>query len=175
MIDANYGLREISNPDSDDSFKIKIIPAPVITLSIDSFCLGDSPKNLIGLPKGGLYSGKGVDQVTGLFSPSLSGTGQFPISYIFNQQNGCQISSKGIVLVDKPPVINLLDTVIFCRSNQISNLNIESGIKVDSMSGTFTWRGTGVIDQTGKFNTTLFSENQLSKLYILYNRNGQGK
>jgi len=156
---------------SSDSFKIKIIPAPAITLSIDSFCLGDSPKNLIGLPKGGLYSGKGVDQTTGLFSPSLSGTGQFPVTYIFNQQNGCQIAAKGIVLVDKPPVINLLDTIIFCRSNQISNLNIESGIKVDSMGGTFTWRGTGVIDQTGKFNTTLLSENQLSILYIQYNRN----
>lgn len=97
--------------------------------------------------------------------------GRFPVSYTLNESNGCKISAKGIVLVDKPPVINLLDTVVFCRSNQISNLNIESGIKVDSMGGTFTWRGTGVIDQTGKFNTTLLSENQLSKLYIQYNRN----
>lgn len=156
---------------SSDSFKIKIIPAPPITLSIDSFCLGDSPKNLIGLPLGGLYAGKGINQTTGLFSPSLSGTGQFPVTYTFNQQNGCQISAKGIVLVDKPPVINLLDTVIFCRSNQISNLNIESGIKTDSIGGIFNWKGTGVIDQTGIFNTSLLTENQPSKLYVQYNRN----
>jgi len=155
---------------SSDSFKIKIIPAPTLTLIVDSFCLGDSPKNLMGLPSGGLYFGKGVDQTTGIFSPSLSGPGQFEVTYTYNQQNGCQISAKGTVLVDRPPVINLLDTIIFCRRDLISFLNVETGIKTDSTGGTFTWKGIGVLDQDGKFNANLLPENQGSKLFVQYNR-----
>lgn len=156
---------------STDSIKIKIIPNPSLTLTVDSFCLGDSPKILIGLPSGGVFSGMGVDQNTGLFSPNISGKGRFMITYTLNQQNGCQISAKGIVLVDNPPIINLIDTIEFCRNNQISNLNIETGIKSDSSGGKFLWRGNGVLDPSGIFNANLLAENQISTMWVSYERN----
>lgn len=169
MLLYTIGSKECS---SSDSIKIMVIPAPVVSLQTDSFCLSESPKNLVGLPLGGVYAGKGVDPTTGLFSPLVSGAGLIRVTYTLNSQNGCRISAKSLILVDRPPMLNLSDTLTFCKSNQVSQLNIESGIRVDSLGGTFIWKGQGVINQSGAFNPTQLPESQTSKLYVQYIRNG---
>ena len=56
----------------------------VTTLSARPFLLHG------GLPPGGLYSGPGVDSVTGSFNPSWSGTGLHPITYSYSNVYGCK-------------------------------------------------------------------------------------
>ncbi len=49
---------------------------------IDSICLSDAPVNLMASETGGTWSGTGItDAVNGVFSPSVSGTGEFTITY----------------------------------------------------------------------------------------------
>ena len=157
---------------ASDSFKIGIIATPVISLNVDSFCLGDAPKLLLGQPGGGVYSGIGVDPVSGLFSPILSGPGRFNVSYTLDKLNGCRITAKEIILVDKPPVLSIADSILFCNSNKVSNLLVETDLKVDSTNGKFTWSGTGVISSKGTLNTTLLKQNEISILYVQYDRYG---
>lgn len=157
---------------ASDSFKITIIATPSISLDVDSFCLGDTPKLLLGQPIGGTYSGPGVDPVSGLFSPILSGPGRFIIAYTLDKLNGCRITARKVILVDKPPVMTLTDSLLFCNSNKISNLEVETDIKVDSTNGKFTWGGIGVNSPEGSLNTTLLPQNEMSTLYVQYDRYG---
>ena len=157
---------------TSDSFKIVIIATPSISLSVDSFCLGDSPKLLLGKPNGGIYSGIGVDPVSGLFSPILSGTGRFNVSYTLDKLNGCRITAREVIIVDKSPVLTLADSILFCSSDKVSNLLVETNLKVDSMNGQFTWAGKGVISAEGFLNTRLLAQNEISKLFVQYDRYG---
>jgi PKD repeat protein len=165
---------QIGNGDcsASDSFKIAIIATPAISLSVDSFCLGDAPKLLLGQPGGGVYSGIGVDPVSGLFSPVLSGPGRFNVSYTLDKVNGCRITARDIILVDKLPVLTLADSLLFCNSNKVSNLLVETDLKVDSTKGKFTWGGIGVNSSDGSLNTTLLPQNEISILYVQYDRYG---
>ena len=165
---------QIGNGDCSaiDSFKIGIIATPAISLGLDSFCIGDAPKLLLGQPVGGVYSGIGVDPVSGLFSPVLSGPGRFNVSYTLDKLNGCRITARDIILVDKPPVLTLADSLLFCNSNKVSNLLIETDLKVDSTNGKFTWGGKGVNSSEGSLNTTLLPQNEISTLYVKYDRYG---
>lgn len=157
---------------ASDSFKIAIIASPAISLGVDSFCLGDAPKLLLGQPGGGVYSGIGVDPLSGLFSPKLSGPGRFNVSYTLDKLNGCRITAKEVILVDNPPVLTLADSILFCNSNKVSNLLVETDLKVDSTNGQFTWTGTGVNSSKGTLNTTLLLQNEISILYVQYDRYG---
>jgi PKD repeat protein len=157
---------------ASDTLNISIIPSQAVSLITDSFCIGDAPRMLRGSPLGGIYSGKGINAINGLFSPALSGNGKFPISYTYNGQNGCQITVTGIVRVDNPPVISLKDSLIFCESLQPSNLALETEIKVDSINGRFTWSGPGVTNTTGSLLSSLLPENEVSRLYVQYDRYG---
>ncbi len=157
---------------ASDSFKIAIIATPTISLLVDSFCLGDSPKFLLGQPIGGIYSGIGVDPVSGLFSPVLSGAGRFNVSYTLDKVNGCRIIARKVILVDKPPVLTLADSLLFCNSDKLSNLLVETELKVDSTSGQFTWAGKGVISTEGSLNPSLLPQNEISTLYVQYDRYG---
>jgi PKD repeat protein len=157
---------------ASDSLKIAIIATPAISLLVDSFCVGDSPKLLLGQPNGGIYSGIGVDPISGLFSPVLSGAGRFNVSYTLDKVNGCRIIARDIILVDKPPVLTLADSLLFCNSDQVSNLLVETNLKVDSTNGQFTWAGKGVISTEGSLNTSLLPQNEISTLFVQYERYG---
>jgi hypothetical protein len=160
------------NCSAADSLKIAIIATPAISLLVDSFCLGDSPKLLLGQPNGGIYSGIGVDPVSGLFSPVLSGAGRFNVSYTLDKVNGCRIIAREVILVDKPPVLTLADSLLFCNSDKVSNLLVETELKVDSTSGQFTWAGKGIISAEGFLNPGLLPQNEISTLYVQYDRYG---
>lgn len=162
----------IGDCSSSDSIKIDIIATPEISLQADSFCLGDSPKLLLGKPIGGIYSGIGVDPESGLFSPVLSGPGRFNVSYILDKVNGCRVIAREVIIVDKPPVLTLADSIFFCNSDKISNLLVETELKVDSTNGQFTWAGKGVISAEGSLMPTLLPQNEISTLYVQYNRYG---
>jgi gliding motility-associated-like protein/uncharacterized repeat protein (TIGR01451 family) len=57
-------------------------------------------------PGNGRYSGPGVDMATDMFSPSLAGAGQHPITYTFLADNGCSDSKTVNVIVFPTPKAN---------------------------------------------------------------------
>lgn len=58
--------------------------------SLDPVCVDASSFSLTGgLPKGGVYTGTGVNVSTGKFSPSVSGVGNHIITYTFTNDYGC--------------------------------------------------------------------------------------
>ena len=72
-----------------------------------------------GLPIGGIYSGPGVNSSTGIFTPSVAGTGVKTINYSYINVHDCGASkSKSIVVQPYPSFTcggNLLDT----RDNKV--------------------------------------------------------
>ncbi|MBI3260709.1 MAG: serine hydrolase [Ignavibacteriae bacterium] len=56
-----------------------------------------------GNPLGGVYSGIGVKD--GIFDPSVSGTGDFTVTYSFTNPNGCVNSDSSIISVQPKPSV----------------------------------------------------------------------
>jgi Ig-like domain CHU_C associated/Secretion system C-terminal sorting domain/Domain of unknown function (DUF2341) len=83
------------------STTVIVNPLPPVTLpAFASICLQASPFPLTGgSPAGGVYSGTGV--TGGVFSPSVSGVGSFPIAYTVTDSNACSNSfSSNMPVVD---------------------------------------------------------------------------
>jgi uncharacterized protein (TIGR02145 family) len=57
-----------------------------------------------GIPLGGTYSGPGVNGMTGIFTPSVAGTGLKTIQYTYTNVASCSASKSKAILVQPNPV-----------------------------------------------------------------------
>ena len=97
-----------------------------------SLCENDAPVALTGgYPAGGVYIGPGV--LNGVFSPSISGSGQHQIAYILNSD-----TAYTLINVNSLPDITLLTTGPFCSN--------ESSIVLSSVTSGGVYSGSGVIN-----------------------------
>ncbi|MBS1537221.1 MAG: T9SS type A sorting domain-containing protein [Bacteroidetes bacterium] len=89
---------------NSDSFLITVLPRPSVTYKPTlqtNFCTNDAPTALTGgNPIGGVYSGKGIEN--GMFNPAVSGVGEFKITYLYTDKNGCSNSDSILITVSKP-------------------------------------------------------------------------
>ncbi|MBK7852826.1 MAG: hypothetical protein IPJ66_17275 [Bacteroidetes bacterium] len=111
---------------------IDVNPTPVVSLSLSSsLCENSSPLLLIGgSPLGGVYSGNGV--LSGSFYPALTGSGSFPITYSYTDNNGCSDSSTASIIVLPPPTVSIGNDTSICDDNSIT-LNAGTGFS------SYTW------------------------------------
>ncbi|MDA9261965.1 gliding motility-associated C-terminal domain-containing protein [Flavobacteriales bacterium] len=118
-----------------DTITIKVID-PTIN-AITPMCAYDSPINLTAQTMGGVWSGNGITNPTGIFDPSVAGSGLHLITYTFN-------SCTDTVLIDvtDPNAGSNLD---LCASGISVNLfpatpsgGVWSGINVNSITSEFT-------------------------------------
>jgi hypothetical protein len=67
-----------------------------------------------GLPLGGSYSGPGVNSISGIFTPSLAGTGLKTIQYAYTNMASCSViaHSSLLILLHLPAVITSPISVI---------------------------------------------------------------
>lgn len=83
------------------SFDILVNANPVVSLVLtmpSTVCLSDGAYTLSGgSPAGGTYSGNGVS--AGMFTPSVAGTGNQTITYIYTDTNGCEALATDLVNV----------------------------------------------------------------------------
>ena len=101
--------------------------------SVDSFDLAG-----LGSPSGGVYIGEGV--TNNAFSASTTGIGEFTISYIVDNGNGC-VSRDDLNITVSPSTITDFgkDTILCITSNPLE-LNFSSEL----VGG--NWNGPGVVD-----------------------------
>lgn len=109
-----------------------------VCISVSPFALGG------GSPAGGVYSGAGVNSVTGVFDPS-SGAGPHTITYTFTDANGCISFTSKVLTVNPLPTVQLLSQPPVCIS--VPAFPLTGGTPAGG-----TYSGTGVNSGTGYFD-----------------------
>lgn len=100
-----------------------VMQLPIIR-GIDTLCVAGAPIQLKGFPKrNGIWSGAGVDTMTGLFNPSISGPGNHPIRYVVS---GCE-SMDTVTVVD-------YDFEIISKSPNSQIKCVDSSIEINLQS-----------------------------------------
>lgn len=100
--EVTNGCRTVSST----TVTVTVIPAPLITFTLasDSLCITSSAVALSASPAGGIFSGTAVSNNT--FDPQAAGTGQFPLTYFYQDTvTGCSNSLTRQITVVGPPVI----------------------------------------------------------------------
>ena len=116
---------------------ITVKQVPIVSLStFSSICENSSSITLTGgSPSGGTYSGSGV---TGnLFNPSLSGSGNIPITYSYTSANGCSNTAQSVITVNATPSVSIAPLNSVCANT--NSFLLTGGLPV---GGNYT--GTGV-------------------------------
>jgi len=124
---------------------ITVNPLPVVQLiGQDAACISTPPFLLTcGLPAGGMYSGPGVNSLTGFFDPS-SGAGSHTITYTYTDFSGCTGTTSRVLNVYAVPVVQLATQPSVCISASPFALTggtpaggIYSGTGVNSVNSIF--------------------------------------
>ncbi|BDS11214.1 T9SS type A sorting domain-containing protein [Aureispira anguillae] len=150
----------------------EIRPAPTVTISARlnaDYCINATPDTMVGAPSAstgvsGVYSGSGIDSVTGIFTPSLAGTGRDTLFYTFTGQNGCTETAFNPTTVHSLP-----DPGIISPSNNTTFLNTNSPVQLTSTvgGGTFSSTTSGLVTANGS-NNYLLNPNTLGIHTVTY-------
>jgi len=124
---VNYTIKQLAYSGGvcvDSAFHtITIMPVPQVQFdALSNVCLLDAPfqftqgKETTGVAGTGTYSGAGVTS-TGIFTPSLAGTGSHTITYKFTSANGCADSLTQTIGVIANPTVVAGKTVYILQGN----------------------------------------------------------
>ena len=72
-----------------------------------------------GIPLGGIYSGPGVNSVTGIFNPSIAGTGIKTIIYTYTNAAMCSWAKSKTIIVQPDPGFTCGNDLTDFRDNQV--------------------------------------------------------
>jgi uncharacterized protein (TIGR02145 family) len=72
-----------------------------------------------GIPYGGAYSGPGVDPITGIFTPTLAGSGLKTIDYTYTNVSLCSAFKTRTIFVQPTPTFVCGNTLTDIRDNKI--------------------------------------------------------
>lgn len=75
---------------------------------LNTVCIDEAPKQLNGYPRGGQFSGPGVNTSTGVFSPAVAGAGTHNIRYV---RDGCEATIQVVVAPDVMSITRQSDPV----------------------------------------------------------------
>ncbi|MCX7650348.1 MAG: T9SS type A sorting domain-containing protein [Flavobacteriales bacterium] len=122
---------------------VTVNAVPTVTVPAQGpFCTSTNAVVLNGSPSGGTWSGNPFVSSSGLFSPSASGAGNFPVTYAVTQ-NGCTGSATQNIVVTTAPVVTINTPGAVCAGGAAQNLT-------GSPSGG-TWSGGSYISSSGLF------------------------
>lgn len=112
-------------------------------------CETDGPVNLVANIPGGTWSGPGIiDPVNGIFDPSVSGAGSFPVSYTITAS--CGGTDTEIIQVNGPANTTITPAGPFCTTDGVQTLT--------AATPGGTWSGTGITNpSSGAFDPSLVS------------------
>lgn len=121
---------------------VQLSPQPAVCISVPPYALSG------GTPAGGTYSGSGVNSSTGIFSPSVAGTGDHIITYSFTTAAGCTSSASKTLTVYPLPSVQLSAQAAVCIS--VLPYALSGGTPAGG-----TYSGPGVNPSTGIFTPSL--------------------
>ena len=105
-----------------DSAVVNVNPLPVVSLTpcFDTLTTTDAQPIRLqgGIPRGGLFSGPGVDPVTGTFNPGIAGVGTHQVNYTYINDYSCSDSSFASINVYQSIFLNCGDPLTDIRDNQ---------------------------------------------------------
>ena len=89
---------------SSGTVTVTVVPVEDATFTVQpNICANSSAFLLVPVTAGGTWSGTGVNTASGLFDPSISGAGSFPITYTVGT---CGATSTSNVVVNSLPTVN---------------------------------------------------------------------
>jgi uncharacterized protein (TIGR02145 family) len=111
------------NPASSSAIIMSGTLAPIVTFTacFDTITtVNAKPIKLKGgIPLGGTYSGPGVNLLTGVFTPSLAGTGTKTITYTYTNAAMCSASKNIHIIVQAAPVFTCGNNFTDIRDNKV--------------------------------------------------------
>ncbi|HKQ59021.1 MAG TPA: FlgD immunoglobulin-like domain containing protein, partial [Candidatus Eisenbacteria bacterium] len=144
-----YCFTDANGCDDCKEITITVNDIPTVTLPpAGPFCIDAVPATyqLLGTPTGGVYSGDGVNPVTGVFTPATAGVGPHTIRYTFTAATGCDDFKEITITVNDIPTVTLPPAGPFCIDRvpgavQLAGTpagGVYSGDGVDPVTGVFT-------------------------------------
>ncbi|MCX6287268.1 MAG: hypothetical protein NTY96_09140 [Bacteroidetes bacterium] len=111
-----------NNPASSNRITMTGLPVPAVsfTLCFDSITtITANPIKLKGgIPLGGTYSGPGVNSGTGVFTPSIAGTGTKTITYSYTNVALCSAFKTKNIIVQAATVFSCGNNLVDIRDNK---------------------------------------------------------
>lgn len=127
-----------------DNAMATVYAQPVVSAGADLFlCNQPIPVTLSGTPSGGTWTGTGITNPTGEFTPSA--TGIFPVVYTFTSANGCISRDTLLVNVGNPSNASAGSDSTVCID--------AANVQLTGMPSGGNWTGTGV-NAAGLFDPT---------------------
>ena len=99
---------------NNDTMNLVINPLPIVDPGNDfESCIDDADELLVPSVLGGTWSGNGITDPNGTFTPSSAGVGIHNLNYFFRDSNTCEITeSLQATVYALPVVLTQVDTVI---------------------------------------------------------------
>ncbi|MDF3028749.1 MAG: hypothetical protein K0S23_3056 [Fluviicola sp.] len=142
---------------SRDTMLMTVNPLPIVDAGTNfALCIDAGIQTLNGTPSGGTWSGTGITNPTGEFTPSVAGAGNKTLTYSFTNGNGCTASDNLVITVNPLPLVNAGPDTTACDQPNPFQLSFSptggtwTGLNVSS-TGQFTPNGTGVFTLTYTF------------------------
>lgn len=120
-----------------DTLIATVNPLPVVNAGTDfAICIDAGIQTLNGTPPGGTWTGTGITNPAGEFTPSIAGSGNRTLTYSFTDLNGCTNSDNLVITVNPLPIVNAGNDTTLC--------NQPFPIQFTATPAGGTWTGTGV-------------------------------
>lgn len=127
-----------------DQVIVTVLAPPIVNAGNDlSVCNQPVAVSLSGTPAGGTWSGSGVTNPSGEFTPST--TGNFTLTYSFTAANGCSNEDQ--------MTISVINATTASAGNDTTICVNEGPIQLTGLPASGTWSGTG-ISASGVFTPT---------------------
>jgi PKD repeat protein len=155
----SYGSGNCLNRDTVVAF---VNPLPVVSAGSDiSMCINSPNLSLSGTPAGGTWTGAGITNPSGTFSPTVAGPGVFTLTYSYTNANGCSASDQMVMTINPLPLVSAYGDTTVC--------NQPFPIQMHGLPSGGTWTGTNVTS-TGVYTPTGLGANTLT--YTVTSSNG---
>jgi PKD repeat protein len=142
------------------SIIVNALPDPTISGIPSEVCNTGSSVLLSAGTAGGTWSGQGINAQTGLFNPSIAGSGSHAVAYIVTQ-NGCSDSATATINVVSGPIPTILAAPATICENA-------SSIQLLAQTSGGTWSGPGITNNTtGIFDPSLPATGSLMVYYTI--------
>ena len=99
-----------------DSMDLTVHDLPVVDAGADtSYCIDAGLQTLLGSPPGGIWSGTGIVNSSGMFAPDSVSANTYTLTYTYTDGNSCINSDSRDITVNALPVVEAGLDILVCN------------------------------------------------------------